>query len=158
MVAELFADGSNYLLSLQCRFYTGEAGLLNNKECTTHWRSVGLLQKLNSKAKVLDDVLFVRSGNIYTSAGISAGIDMALDILEGLRGPLFTHAVARGLVPFYFNFNNLALKATITVLKLIRTAPIAGLSMKVGYKTPAANGIAIRLYPTAQARFCIIFR
>ena len=47
--------------------------------------------------------------------------------------------------PLYFNFNNLALTATITVLKLIKTAPIAGLNIKCGYNTPAAKGIATKL-------------
>ncbi len=79
-------------------FILAEAGLLDNIECTTHWRSVEILQKMYPKLKVLDDVLFVRSGNIYTSAGISAGIDMALAIVETIKGPIFTHEVARGLV------------------------------------------------------------
>lgn len=87
-------------------FILGQAGLLDNKECTTHWRSVGLLQDLYPKAKVLDDVLFVKDDNIYTSAGISAGIDMSLDILEELKGPLFTHQVARGLVIYQRRSND----------------------------------------------------
>ena len=87
-------------------FILGEAGLLDNKECTTHWRSVGLLQQMYPNAKVLNDVLFVKAGNIYTSAGISAGIDMSLDILESLKGPLFTHKVARGLVVYQRRSND----------------------------------------------------
>jgi len=49
---------------------------------------------------VLSDILFVKSNNVYTSAGISAGIDLALAILEDLKGPLFTHRVARELVVY----------------------------------------------------------
>ena len=45
----------------------------------------------------------------------------------------------------YFNLNSLALNATITVLKLISIAPIAGLNMKAGYRIPAANGMAMTL-------------
>jgi transcriptional regulator GlxA family with amidase domain len=82
-------------------FVLGEAGLLDDKECTTHWRRIDLLQTLFSKAKVLEDVLFVRSENIYTSAGISAGIDLALSILEELTDPLFVNKVARGLVVYH---------------------------------------------------------
>jgi transcriptional regulator GlxA family with amidase domain len=41
-------------------FILGEAGLLDHKECTTHWRSVGLLQQMYPDAKVLNDVLFVK--------------------------------------------------------------------------------------------------
>lgn len=82
-------------------FALGHAGLLTDTECTTHWRRVAELQKQFPRAKVLSDILFVKSNNIYTSAGISAGIDMALAILEELKGPLFTHKVARGLVVYH---------------------------------------------------------
>jgi transcriptional regulator GlxA family with amidase domain len=82
-------------------FALGHAGLLTDTECTTHWRRVGELQKQFPRARVLSDILFIKSNNIYTSAGISAGIDLALAILEDLKGPLFTHKVARGLVVYH---------------------------------------------------------
>jgi transcriptional regulator GlxA family with amidase domain len=50
---------------------------------------------------VMADILYVKSNNVYTSAGISAGIDLALAILEELKGALFTHKVARGLVVYH---------------------------------------------------------
>jgi transcriptional regulator GlxA family with amidase domain len=82
-------------------FALGHAGLLKNTECTTHWRRVKELQAQFPNAKVVADVLFIKSNNIYTSAGISAGIDLALAILEDIKGPLFTHKVARGLVVYH---------------------------------------------------------
>lgn len=82
-------------------FALGEAGLLKNTECTTHWRRVKDLQQRFPDAKVLADILYIKSNNVYTSAGISAGIDLALAILEHLKGPLFTHKVARGLVVYH---------------------------------------------------------
>jgi transcriptional regulator GlxA family with amidase domain len=82
-------------------FALGHAGLLKDTECTTHWRRVGELQKQFPRAKVVSDILFIKSNNVYTSAGISAGVDMALAILEDLKGPLFTHKVARGLVVYH---------------------------------------------------------
>jgi transcriptional regulator GlxA family with amidase domain len=82
-------------------FALGHAGLLKDTECTTHWRRVKALQDQFPQAKVIADILFVKSNNIYTSAGISAGIDLALAILEDLKGPLFTHKVARGLVVYH---------------------------------------------------------
>ena len=82
-------------------FALGEAGLLKDTECTTHWRRVKELQVQFPQAKVMVDILYVKSNNVYTSAGISAGIDLALAILEGLKGPLFTHKVARGLVVYH---------------------------------------------------------
>lgn len=82
-------------------FALGYAGLLKNTECTTHWRRVNDLQRLFPQAKVVADILYVRSNNVYTSAGISAGIDLALAILEEFKGALFTHKVARGLVVYH---------------------------------------------------------
>ena len=82
-------------------FALGHAGLLKNTECTTHWRRVGELQKQFPDARVVADILYVKSNNVYTSAGISAGIDLALAILEELKGALFTHKVARGLVVYH---------------------------------------------------------
>jgi transcriptional regulator GlxA family with amidase domain len=82
-------------------FALGYAGLLKDTECTTHWRRVSDLQALFPQAKVVADILYVKSNNVYTSAGISAGIDLTLAILEELKGALFTHKVARGLVVYH---------------------------------------------------------
>ena len=87
-------------------FALGEAGLLKDTECTTHWRRIEELQSRFPSAKVLTDILFKKSNNVYTSAGISSGIDLALYILEELTGPLFTHKVARGLVVYYRRDHN----------------------------------------------------
>jgi transcriptional regulator GlxA family with amidase domain len=87
-------------------FALGEAGLLKDTECTTHWRRVKELQKQFPQAKVMVDILYVKSNNVYTSAGICAGIDLALAILEELKGPLFTHKVARGLVVYHRRSGN----------------------------------------------------
>lgn len=82
-------------------FALGHAGLLKDTECTTHWRRVKALQLQFPQSKVVADILYIKSNNVYTSAGISAGIDLALAILEVLKGPLFTHKVARGLVVYH---------------------------------------------------------
>ena len=82
-------------------FALGHAGLLKDTECTTHWRRVKELQLQFPQARVVSDILFIKSNNVYTSAGISAGIDLALAILEDRKGPLFTHKVARGLVVYH---------------------------------------------------------
>jgi transcriptional regulator GlxA family with amidase domain len=87
-------------------FALGYAGLLRNTECTTHWRRIEALRQAFPDAKVLADVLFKKSNNVYTSAGISAGIDLSLSILEEIRGALFTHKVARGLVVYHRRSQN----------------------------------------------------
>ncbi|MDH7460089.1 DJ-1/PfpI family protein [Chitinophagaceae bacterium 26-R-25] len=95
------AAGVSICTVCNAAFILGAAGLLNNRNCTTHWRSAALLQKMNPEAQVQTDVLYVKSDNIYTSAGISSGIDLALFILEELQGAYFTHKVARGLVVYH---------------------------------------------------------
>src|SRR5258708_3595111 len=57
-------------------FALGEAGLLKDTECTTHWRRIEELQARFPDARVITDILFKKSNNVYTSAGISAGIDL----------------------------------------------------------------------------------
>lgn len=87
-------------------FALGHAGLLKDTECTTHWRRIEEMQGEFPTAKVISDILFKKSNNVYTSAGISAGIDLALAILEELKGALFAHKVARGLVVYHRRSQN----------------------------------------------------
>lgn len=82
-------------------FALGAAGLLNGLECTTHWRRVAELQKRFPQTKVTADVLYVKSGSICTSGGITSGIDLALSLLEDMAGAVFAQKVARGLVVYY---------------------------------------------------------
>ena len=100
--------GKKVLICSICNgaFALGEAGLLKDTECTTHWRRINELQSRFPNAKVITDILFKKSNNVYTSAGISAGIDLALAILEELKGALFTHKVARGLVVYHRRNHN----------------------------------------------------
>ncbi len=81
-------------------FVLGEAGLLDDRECTTHWKRVRELQQKFPRAKVLSDRLFVTSGNITSSAGIASGIDMALAMIEQHHGPVMTARVAREMVVY----------------------------------------------------------
>ena len=81
-------------------FMLARAGLLDGKKCTTHWSVVDRLKKACPTANIRKDALFTKDGNIYTSAGISSGIDLALFILEEQDGPLFAHKVARGMVVY----------------------------------------------------------
>ncbi len=100
--------GRNVFVCSICNgaFALGHAGLLKDTECTTHWRRVEEMQTTFPSAKVISDILYKKSNNVYTSAGISAGIDLALAILEELKGALFTHKVARGLVVYHRRSNN----------------------------------------------------
>jgi transcriptional regulator GlxA family with amidase domain len=73
---------------------------LQNRRCTTHWKRTAELQKLHPSVDVLADRLFVEDGRIITSAGIAAGIDMALALIERDHGPLVAAKVAREMVVY----------------------------------------------------------
>jgi transcriptional regulator GlxA family with amidase domain len=81
-------------------FILGEAGLLDRRRATTHWRLVDSLRARFPKADVADDSLFVNDGRIWTSAGVTSGIDMALAMVEEDLGHEVSLAVARFLVLF----------------------------------------------------------
>ena len=63
-----------------------KAGLLDDLSATTHWSALDLLESISPRTKVLRDSRFVDSGKVITSAGVSAGIDMALHTVERLFG------------------------------------------------------------------------
>lgn len=73
----------------------GKAGLLDGRRATTHWKSLDLLQELCPKTTVVRDLHVVEDGNRITSAGISAGIDMALRLVEKYCGAEVMAATAR---------------------------------------------------------------
>lgn len=79
-------------------FVLAQAGLLDDKKCTTHWKSTQRLQDNYPAAKVQSDCLYIKDGHLYTSAGIASGIDLALSILEEERGALVASKVAREMV------------------------------------------------------------
>lgn len=73
----------------------GATGLLSGKIATTHWRSLDLLQESFPDIKVQRKLHFVSDGNLFTSAGISAGIDMSLKLVEKIHGEIVSRATAR---------------------------------------------------------------
>jgi transcriptional regulator GlxA family with amidase domain len=76
------------------------AGLLDGRQCTTHHSLYGALQQAAPGARVLENRLYVTDGHISTSAGITAGIDMMLQLVSELAGPRAACAVARGMVVY----------------------------------------------------------
>ena len=81
-------------------FLLAEAGLLNGRRATTHWKFGRELAARYPSVQVEHDPLWVKDGNIYTSAGISAGIDLALAWVEEDCGAALAHEAARELVLF----------------------------------------------------------
>jgi transcriptional regulator GlxA family with amidase domain len=73
----------------------GRAGLLDGREATTHWRTFDFLREAAPKAKIRKDVRFTLVEPIFTSAGISAGIDLAIRIVSYFFGTEIGMATAR---------------------------------------------------------------
>jgi transcriptional regulator GlxA family with amidase domain len=81
-------------------FILGAAGLLKDRRVTTHWQFASALAKMFPETRVEPDQIFVRDGPIYSSAGVTAGIDLALYLIEQDCGASVSLAVARALVVF----------------------------------------------------------
>jgi transcriptional regulator GlxA family with amidase domain len=81
-------------------FFLAAAGLLEGRRATTHWRAVDRLAELHPGIKVERDAIFVRDGRIWSSAGVTAGIDLALALVRDDFGDDMALAVARRHVMF----------------------------------------------------------
>lgn len=81
-------------------FVLAAAGLLDGRRATTHWRTCARLAREHPRVRVDADPIFVRDGDVWTSAGVTAGMDMALAMVEADHGHEVALAVARELVLF----------------------------------------------------------
>ena len=81
-------------------FVLAEAGLLDGKRATTHWSAVDLLQSAYPSVEVERDPIFVRDGDVWTSAGVTAGMDLALALVDHDHGPDIALETARALVMY----------------------------------------------------------
>jgi len=81
-------------------FILAEAGVLNERRATSHWKFGKELEKLYPRVRVESEPIWVKDGNVYTSAGISAGIDLTLAWVEEDCGSAMAHEVAREFVLF----------------------------------------------------------
>ena len=96
-----YANGATICSICTGAYLLGEGGLLDDRECTTHWKYLSRFQKQFKKTKVVSNRLFVESDNIFTSAGVASGIDLALYILERRYGSLFASKIAREIVIYF---------------------------------------------------------
>jgi len=76
------------------------AGILDGRRAVTHWRWCSRLQQQFPKVRVESDPIFIRDGRIYTSAGVTAGLDLALALVEEDHGGQRALEIARDLVMF----------------------------------------------------------
>ena len=97
------AVGPGQLLCTVCSgaFLAARAGLLDGRSCTTHHTLTARLAREHPRVKVLENRIFVRDGNVLTSAGVTAGVDLALHLVSELAGPRVALEVARLLVLYF---------------------------------------------------------
>jgi transcriptional regulator GlxA family with amidase domain len=81
-------------------FILAQAGLLRRRNATTHWAYVDRLASSEPTAQIASDCLYTQSGKVYTSAGVTAGMDLALAMVESDWGRAVALAVAQELVLF----------------------------------------------------------
>lgn len=81
-------------------FILAQTGLIDGRRVATHWHHVRGAQERFPDISFVDDALFLREGKMFTAAGVTAGIDMALALIEEDMGPSAAALVARHLVVF----------------------------------------------------------
>ncbi|VVM67344.1 HTH-type transcriptional regulator CdhR [Pseudomonas fluorescens] len=82
-------------------FLLAFTGLLDGRKVVTHWLAYDSLRLFSSDINVDQNAIYVRDGDVWTSAGVTAGIDLALALVQNDLGTEITMAVARKLVVFY---------------------------------------------------------
>ncbi|MGL4744664.1 MAG: GlxA family transcriptional regulator [Dermatophilaceae bacterium] len=81
-------------------FALAAVGVLDGLRATTHWRHAADLARRHPAVQVDADAIYLRQGRVWTSAGVTAGIDLALALVEADHGPEVAQTVARELVMF----------------------------------------------------------
>lgn len=81
-------------------FMLAEAGLLDGKDAVTHWKFCDRIQLEYPQVRIKRDPIYLRDGHVYTSAGITAGIDLSLALVEEDHGHQVSLQIARFLVMF----------------------------------------------------------
>jgi len=82
-------------------YLLAEAGLLDGKRASTHWRHAREMQRRFPKVKVEEDRIFINDGNIWSSAGMTACIDLSLALVENDLGADVSREVAKSLVVYH---------------------------------------------------------
>jgi transcriptional regulator GlxA family with amidase domain len=92
------ARGARVMSVCSGAFVLGEAGLLDGRDCTTHWKYTDELARRFPRARVNPNVLFVCADSVLTSAGTAAGLDLCLHLIRADHGEEIARKVARRMV------------------------------------------------------------
>src|ERR1700754_314574 len=124
-------------------FILAEAGLLSGKNATTHWNYWKELSTNYKNIKVNPDPIFVKDGNVYTSAGISAGIDLALALVEEDLGRNLSLQIAQMLVLYLRRPGNQSQFSQVLTQQLSNKKPIKELQHWI--MTNLKNNLSVEL-------------
>lgn len=105
-------------------FYLAESGVLDGKKATTHWSLCKQLKEQYRQIEVDINPIFIKDGNIYTSAGITAGMDLALALIEEDLGRSFALEIAKQMVLFLKRPGNQSQYSTTLEIQNIDYKPI----------------------------------
>ena len=94
------ADPSLLMCVCAGSILAAHAGLLAGRECTTHHLSIEELRRVEPRARVLENRIFVKDGQVYTSAGVTAGLDLALHVVGEQLNARVAADIARDLVVY----------------------------------------------------------
>lgn len=95
-------------------FLLGQTGLLDGRNCTTHWKRTEQLQKKFPFAKVHENILYIEDDRIISSAGATSGVDVALHVLNKLKDDRFVYTISRELVIYNRRSGNQLQKSIYT--------------------------------------------
>ena len=105
-------------------FLLARAKQLDGKTCTTHWIASNALKRLASNTHVRENALYIEDGDIWTSAGVTTGIDMALAMLAKDHGSRLMGEVARHLVVYSHRPGNQSQFSDYLTIQLQTSSPI----------------------------------
>jgi transcriptional regulator GlxA family with amidase domain len=105
-------------------FALAAAGIVDGRRVATHWRHAGALQREFPAVEVAPESLFVCDGNVFTSAGIAAGMDLALALVEDDLGPDIARTSAKILVVFLQRPGGQSQFSTWTTSRPVRNEPL----------------------------------
>ena len=99
-IQEGYSAGATLCSVCTGAFFLAATGLLNGRKCTTHWKRTAELKMRYPAIHLQEDILFKKDYRVYTSAGVTAGIDLALFIVEKLSNENISYRTARELVVY----------------------------------------------------------
>jgi len=123
-------------------FLLAAAGLLTRQRVTTHWAREGQLSREHPDLRVDCDPIFIRDGRIWTSAGVTAGMDLALALVEDDLGREVAHTVAQELVLFLRRPGSQSQFSVPLWSAQPRTGPIRAVLSAIHSDPGAPHGIA----------------